>query len=68
MQTYPENVAPGTRATLATYIYGNRFHADQTLPEYLIEFLLVFCAEKNNRMGENFIFIILAAKMSYLIL
>lgn len=51
MQTYPENVAPGTRATLATYIYGNRFHADQTLPEYLIEFLLVFCAEKKQQDG-----------------
>ena len=46
MQTYPENVKPDSRATLATYIYGNRFHADQTMVEYLIEFLLVFCAEK----------------------
>lgn len=46
MQTYPENVKPDNRATLATYIYGNRFHADQTMVEYLIEFLLVFCAEK----------------------
>ena len=46
MQTYPENVKPDSRATLANYIYGNRFHADQTMVEYLIEFLLVFCAEK----------------------
>lgn len=49
MQTYPENVKPDSRATLATYIYGNRFHADQTLAEYLIEFLLVFCAEKGEQ-------------------
>jgi len=51
MQTYPENVQPDSRATLATLIYGNRFHADQTLPEYLIEFLLIFCAEKEQLDG-----------------
>lgn len=51
MQTFPENVKPDSRATLATYIYGNRFHADQTLAEYLIEFLLVFCAEKDGQNG-----------------
>ena len=47
MRTYPENVQPDSRATLASYIYGNRFHADQTLVEYLIEFLLVFCSAKD---------------------
>ena len=51
MQTYPENVQPDSRATLATLIYGNRFHADQTLTEYLIEFLLIFCAEKEQNNG-----------------
>lgn len=48
MQTFPENVKPGNKATLASIIYGNRFHADQTLVEYLIEFLLIFCAEKDS--------------------
>lgn len=48
MQTFPENVKPGSKATLASLIYGNRFHADQTLVEYLIEFLLIFCAEKDS--------------------
>lgn len=48
MQTFPENVKPGNKATLASLVYGNRFHADQTLVEYLIEFLLIFCAEKDN--------------------
>lgn len=47
MQTYPENVKPKNHAPLESYIYGNRFHADQTLVEYLIEFLLVFCSAKN---------------------
>lgn len=51
MQTYPENVQPDSRATLATLIYGKRFHADQTLAEYLIEFLLIFCAEKEQNDG-----------------
>ena len=56
MQTFPENVKPDSRATLATYIYGNRFHADQTLVEYLIEFLLVFCAEKDGLNGGKLCF------------
>ena len=56
MQTFPENVKPDSRATLATYIYGNRFHADQTLVEYLIEFLLVFCAEKDGPNGGKLCF------------
>ena len=53
MQTYPENVKLDSRATLATYIYGNRFHADQTMVEYLIEFLLVFCAEKDGLVDDG---------------
>lgn len=48
MQTFPQNVKPGSNATLASLVYGNRFHADQTLIEYLIEFLLIFCAEKDS--------------------
>lgn len=49
MQTFPRNVQPGDNATLASLIYGNRFHADQTFIEYLIEFLLIFCAEKDSK-------------------
>lgn len=56
MQTFPENAKTGDRATLATYIYGNRFHADQTLTEYLIEFLLVFCSEKDGANGGKLCF------------
>ena len=48
METFPKNVKPDEKANIAAYIYGNRFHADQTLYEYLIEFLLVFCGEKNS--------------------
>lgn len=56
MRTFPENVKPGNKATLASLIYGNRFHADQTLAEYLIEFLLIFCAEKNRNGKGRLVF------------
>ena len=36
----------GRSKTLLAEIYGNRFKVDQTLYEYLIEFLLVFCSSK----------------------
>ena len=32
----------------AIHIYGNRFHNDQTVYEYLIEFLLVFASAKKS--------------------
>ena len=35
----------------ATRIYGNRFFPDQTLYEYLIEFLLIFVSEKTPESG-----------------
>ncbi len=35
------------RGIISTVILGNRFKADQTLYEYLIEFLLVFVSAKN---------------------
>lgn len=33
---------------VAYEIYGDRFHTDQTLYEYLIEFLLIFCSPKSD--------------------
>ena len=34
-------------SNISTRLFGNRFLADQTLYEYLIEFLLVFVSAKN---------------------
>ena len=31
--------------------YGRRITKDQTVPEYLLEFLLVFIGEQNNEIG-----------------
>lgn len=47
IKTFPAEVklAGGEKKAIAAEIYGNRFHADQTLYEYLIEFLLVFVSE-----------------------
>lgn len=36
---------------LSTLIFGNRFKSDQTLYEYLIEFLLVFVSAKNEDLN-----------------
>ena len=45
-KTYPADVKlRGEKRAIASEIYGNRFHADQTLYEYLIEFLLIFVSE-----------------------
>ena len=53
LTTYPANfnLKNGEKRSIASEIYGNRFHADQTLYEYLIEFLLVFVSEETE--GEN---------------
>ena len=52
IETYPENYQPNsTKKAIASSIYGNRFHADQTLYEYLIEFLLIFVSEDDE--GNN---------------
>lgn len=42
IKTYPSNVKQDVKKAVAAEIYGNRFHADQTIYEYLIEFLLIF--------------------------
>ena len=51
IKTYPANAKQGDKKAIAAEIYGNRFHADQTLYEYLIEFLLIFVSEDDE--GEN---------------
>lgn len=52
-KTYPVEFKHKNRdkRSIASEIYGNRFHADQTLYEYLIEFLLIFVSEDDE--GEN---------------
>lgn len=44
---YPENAKRENSDNPAIRIYGNRLHADQSLYEYLIEFLLVFASAKS---------------------
>lgn len=53
MKTYPADIKLKNedKRAIAAEIYGNRFHADQTLYEYLIEFLLIFVSEDNE--GDN---------------
>ena len=53
IRTYPLDVMlpRGDKRAIAAEIYGNRFHADQTLYEYLIEFLLIFVSEDTE--GKN---------------
>lgn len=41
------------KGPLSTLIFGNRFKADQTLYEYLIEFLLIFVSAKNEDLKEG---------------
>lgn len=43
IKTFPADFKPTKeKESVSAEIYGNRFHADQTLYEYLIEFLLIF--------------------------
>ena len=53
LNTYPAGLKlkNNDKRAIASEIFGNRFHADQTLYEYLIEFLLIFVSEDNE--GEN---------------
>lgn len=50
LETYPAkfNLENLKKKSSASEIYGNRFHADQTLYEYLIEFLLIFVSSDHN--------------------
>ena len=38
---------------LAISVFGNRLYKDQTVYEYLIEFLLIFISPKENKTLEN---------------
>lgn len=50
--TYPSSVDDLEKhlSSIATRIFGNRFKPDQTLYEYLIEFLLVFVSSKDESL------------------
>lgn len=55
MDKYPNNLSNLKEKTekknwLSSQLFGKRFHSDQTLYEYLIEFLLVFSSAKNSDM------------------
>ena len=41
------------KGPLSTLIFGHRFKVDQTLYEYLTEFLLVFVSAKNEDLQEG---------------
>lgn len=58
MGTFPswmedENDKIANKGPLSTLIFGHRFRADQTLYEYLTEFLLVFVSAKNEDLQEG---------------
>lgn len=45
-----EKLVSGDKKPVSTLIFGNRFNSDQTLYEYLIEFLLVFVSAKEGEL------------------
>lgn len=47
MSTYPQHAKLENSDNPAIHIYGNRIHADQTLYEYINEFLLIFVSAKD---------------------
>lgn len=58
MRTFPEWMEDDYKRiesskTLSSLIFGNRFKADQTLYEYLIEFLLIFVSPKDQNLDEG---------------
>lgn len=54
-KTYPNSVEDIEKhlSSIGTRIFGNRFKSDQTLYEYLIEFLLVFVSAKDSGFEEG---------------
>ena len=52
-KTFPLRAKPEESENPAIRIYGNRFHGDQTVYEYLIEFLLVFASAKTKSKDGN---------------
>ena len=56
MNTYPTSYKfDSSKKSLTAEIFGNRFRTDQTLYEYLIEFLLVYSSAKDEDLvtGKN---------------
>ena len=58
METFPSWMKDDYRkiankGPLSTLIFGHRFKSDQTLYEYLTEFLLVFVSAKNEDLNEG---------------
>ena len=58
METFPKWMEDDYRkiankGPLSTLIFGHRFKSDQTLYEYLTEFLLVFVSAKNADLVET---------------
>ena len=53
MRTYPENDNIKESKNVSTLIFGNRFKGEQTLYEYLIEFLLIFTSAKNEDLTKG---------------
>lgn len=54
MKTFPEGMKYSNEykritesQTVSSLLFGNRFHSDQTMYEYLIEFLLIFVSAKD---------------------
>ncbi len=54
-KTYPSSATDLEKhlSSIATRIFGNRFMQDQTLYEYLIEFLLVFVSAKDEQLEDG---------------
>lgn len=57
-KTFPEDVQKDCdtmikKKILASYVFGNRFKPDQTLYEYMIEFLLIFVSAKNENLKDG---------------
>lgn len=61
-------LASGNKIPVSSLVFGNRFKSDQTLNEYLIEFLLVFASAKEENLQEGkmqFHDITIEKKLSY---
>lgn len=67
MVIFPEGVDDISKsASVSTVVFGNRLRSDQTLYEYLIEFLLVFSSAKvSNMQGGRMKFHTIENNMSY---
>ena len=64
METFPKWMEDDYRkiankGPLSTLIFGHRFKSDQTLYEYLTEFLLVFVSAKNAKEKCTFMILLL---------